>query len=174
MESITRKICLVGAPGVGKTSLSARFLTNTFSEQYLSTLGVKVGSRDVEISDVGPVKLIVWDVSGASEFTRFNANYVKGAAGIIYVVDGTRSDTLDVALNLRESLEASMGETPAVLIINKADLTEQWEFTDLAAILAVDGMEVMTASAKSGSGVDQAFLRLAQDLFKPCNSLASG
>lgn len=174
MESITRKICLVGAPGVGKTSLSARFLTNTFSDQYLSTLGVKVGSRDVDVRNVGPVKLIVWDVSGASEFTRFNANYIKGAAGIIYVVDGTRSDTLDVALSLRESLEAVLGEIPAVLLINKTDLAEQWELTDRAAALVADGMAVLTASAKSGNGVDQAFLRLAECLFEPCGSLASG
>lgn len=39
MNMPARKICLLGDFGVGKTSLVARFVRNTFSEEYLTTVG---------------------------------------------------------------------------------------------------------------------------------------
>lgn len=162
MDYTTRKVCLVGAPGAGKTSLSTRFLTDTFSEQYLSTVGVKVGSREIELGDHGRVKLVVWDI-GCIVAAKINASYIKGAAGVFYVVDGTRKDTLPFAQELRVAIEGVLGSVPSLMLINKTDLIDQWEIdNETLQSLTAAGNKVLLTSAKLGVGVEDAFSRLTR------------
>nr|MDJ0593137.1 GTP-binding protein [Pleurocapsa sp. MO_226.B13] len=49
MPVITKKICLLGDFNVGKTSLIRRFVEDKFSDQYLSTVGVKVSRKSLNI-----------------------------------------------------------------------------------------------------------------------------
>ena len=49
MSHATRKVCLLGDFAVGKTSLVGRFVRNTFSDKYLTTVGVKVDTREVAL-----------------------------------------------------------------------------------------------------------------------------
>ena len=58
MNQPARKVCLLGDFGVGKTSLVARYVRNTFSDKYLTTVGVKVDSRLVERPG-GAIKLVI-------------------------------------------------------------------------------------------------------------------
>ena len=63
---ITRKVCLLGAFAVGKTSLMRRFVHGVFDERYLTTLGVKIDTKTVEL-DGKAVKLVIWDIEGAEK-----------------------------------------------------------------------------------------------------------
>ncbi|MGL5074895.1 MAG: Rab family GTPase, partial [Waterburya sp.] len=51
MSVITKKICLLGDFNVGKTSLIRRFVEDKFSDQYLSTVGVKVSRKSIDIKN---------------------------------------------------------------------------------------------------------------------------
>ena len=44
------KICLVGEAAVGKTSLIRRFVQSQFSDDYLTTIGVKVSKKRLDVS----------------------------------------------------------------------------------------------------------------------------
>ncbi|MGH8480498.1 MAG: Rab family GTPase [Gammaproteobacteria bacterium] len=169
MERITRKVCLLGAAAVGKTSLSTRFLTNTFSEQYLSTVGLRVGSRELLLREGLTLKLIIWDIAGTRVLTRINTGYLKGTAGIAYVADGTRRETLTTALDLRAEVARSLAPVPSVLLLNKADLGGQWdiEADDLLALIS-DGVRLFKTSAKDGTGVEAAFVDLSRSSVRPC------
>lgn len=90
MTELARKICLLGDFAVGKTSLVSRFVRNTFSEKYLTTVGVKVDSRALELADGRALKLVVWDLAGKSELDSMNRSYIRGASGLMLVADGTR------------------------------------------------------------------------------------
>ena len=46
---IKKKICMLGAYGVGKTSLVRRYVYSIFSEKYLSTVGVKIDKKVVQV-----------------------------------------------------------------------------------------------------------------------------
>ncbi|HYS71129.1 MAG TPA: hypothetical protein VEM95_01790, partial [Thermoplasmata archaeon] len=48
---LTMKIALAGDPGVGKSSLVRRFVSDTFDGLYVSTLGTKVSSRKFRVDD---------------------------------------------------------------------------------------------------------------------------
>ena len=79
MTATARKVCMLGEFGVGKSSLVARFLRNTFDEKYLTTVGVKVDSREVALDDGRSLKLVLWDIAGKNALDALNQNYLRGA-----------------------------------------------------------------------------------------------
>ena len=89
------KICLIGDFAVGKTSLIRRFTESRFSDTYLSTIGVRVSRRVVQIADTPPTTLtmLIWDTAGSEPFTTIVQSYYRGARGAALVCDLTRSDT---------------------------------------------------------------------------------
>lgn len=157
---IQKKVCLVGAPAVGKTSLVRRFVEGQFSDAYLTTIGVSISRRIVEADP--PVSLVLWDINGDDAFSPVRPSYLRGASGLLLVADGTRPTTLDRALALHADLQAAQGETPAVLALNKRDLDRDWAVpeTRLDALRA-EGWTVFETSAKNGDAVEAAFETLA-------------
>ena len=153
---IKKKICMVGAFAVGKTSLVQQFVESLFSEKYHSSVGVKVDRKLVDV-DGTDVMLMIWDLAGEDEINRVNPAYLAGAAGYLLVADGTRAETLAVADALRERVG---GALPFQLLVNKADLDWEVADADLAA-LQERGWQVRKTSAKTGAGVDEAFQALA-------------
>ena len=158
---IYKKVCLLGASAVGKTSLVRRFVESIFSEAYLTTVGVKIDKKTVQLGD-RPLTLILWDVAGEDEAASVRMSYLRGAAGYVLVADGTRPSTLDVALSLRRRVEAECGALPFELLLNKSDLADQWGVgTTAIEALRQDGWPVRPSSALTGEGVEEAFRDLA-------------
>ena len=127
MTELARKVCMLGDFGVGKTSLVARFVRNTFSDKYLTTVGVKVDSRLVPLPDERQIKLVLWDIAGKAVLDSLNQNYLRGASGLILVADGTREASLRAALNLLMQARDVLDDPACVLFVNKLDLVERWE-----------------------------------------------
>jgi small GTP-binding protein len=158
---LQRKICMIGGFSVGKTSLVKRFVESVFSETYLTTVGVKIDKKTVDL-DGRTVTLILWDVAGEDDVSTIRMTYLRGCAGYMLVADGTRPTTLGVALSLRERIETELGRLPFVLMVNKNDLKEQWAIDDLKlAELRQAGWSVRLSSARTGDGVENAFRELA-------------
>lgn len=161
---IQKKICLLGAFAVGKTSLVSRFVKSIYSDEYLTTVGVKVDKKTVKLGDQ-EISLIVWDLAGEDEFQKVRMDYLRGAAGYLLVADGTRLATLETARMLRQRVADNVGEIPFVLIVNKNDLSAEWEIDDqVLADCHSTGWHVIKASAKTGEGVEEAFRLLAETI----------
>jgi small GTP-binding protein len=158
---IQKKICMVGAFGVGKTSLVARYVRSIFSEKYQTTVGVKIDKKVVD-SRGTEVTLVLWDLAGEDALTTVKPSQLKGASGYILVVDGLRRQTLDAAIDLQWRVTESIGATPFVCVLNKADVREAWEVqpTDLEP-LAAQHWPLIETSAKTGAGVEKLFQTLA-------------
>ncbi|MDR1709345.1 MAG: GTP-binding protein [Candidatus Accumulibacter sp.] len=161
---INKKICMIGAFSVGKSALVTRFVHSIFSDRYLSTLGVKISKKVINL-DGADITLVLWDMEGKDDFTDVNMSYLRGAMGFFAVADGTRKETLNMALHLRKLALEVAGPVPNFLVVNKADL--KWEITDeqLAGVEA-DGIPVVRTSAKTGHAVEDAFTALARAMMK--------
>lgn len=163
MISITSKICIIGDFAVGKTSVTERFVNNHFSDKYLTTVGVKIDTREVERPDLGIAhKLVIWDVAGSDRFDAAQIAYLRGANGYVYVADGTRANTLRSLVYLKEQLSELYDELPAVALVNKSDLRSDWEAKEEHLdVLRSQFGHVFETSAKTGDGVAQAIDSLA-------------
>jgi hypothetical protein len=152
---------MLGAFSVGKTTLVRRFVDSVFSESYLTTVGVKVDKKVVTLSD-RTVNLILWDMAGEDDVATVRMSYLRGMAGYVVVADGTRPSTIDVAMSLRERVEAEFGVIPFTLLLNKHDLLDQWAVVDTEVeALRRKGWSVRTTSACSSEGVEDAFTEIA-------------
>lgn len=157
MTVVQRKVCMLGATSVGKTSLVRRFVESIFSEKYQATIGVKIDRKLVQLEGA-EVSLLLWDLQGEDEFQRVRMSYLRGASGLIFVADGTRPETLATARTLRASAEETVGAVPSLLLLNKTDLAESWGVDD--AFVEANGpssLPIVRTSAKTGDGVDDAF-----------------
>jgi small GTP-binding protein len=159
--ALQKKMCLLGGFSVGKTSLVKRFVHSVFSDAYLTTVGVKIDKKTVDVKGQ-TVHLILWDLAGEDELSSLRMTYLRGASGYLLVADGTRRSTLDVALSLHHRVEAEFGPLPFALLLNKNDLKEQWAISDAdLANLRQSGWWVRSTSALTGDGVEEAFRDLA-------------
>ncbi|MGK7892250.1 MAG: Rab family GTPase [Xenococcus sp. (in: cyanobacteria)] len=169
MSVISKKICLLGDFSVGKTSLIRRFIEGTFSDQYLTTVGVKISRKSISLDALGKsINFILWDIEGQTKFQSIAPSYIQGATGVIIVGDLTRPETL---ANLHKHLELFLKINPqgiAVIALNKTDLVdpeklskllEQYSFSNNIHVVASYG-----TSAKSGSCVNEMFQQLAQSI----------
>jgi small GTP-binding protein len=155
---------MLGGFAVGKTSLVRRFVESLFSDTYQTTVGVKVDKKMVEVSGV-PVTLVLWDIQGVDEAEPLRRTYLRGAHGYLVVCDGTRGETLAQCLEIADKARATIGEVPAILLVNKADLKDRWEIP--AAVLEGlrgRGWTILETSAKDGQNVEEAFQRLASSM----------
>lgn len=163
---ISKKICMMGAFSVGKTSLVSQYVHSMFSDRYLSTVGVKISKKEMELGGT-PVNLVLWDMEGRDNYADVNVSYLRGATGFFVVADGTRQETLDGALSIRRLALDVLGDIPHYLLLNKADLAEAWEISgEMLARAEKDGLKTIMTSAKTGQAVGTAFESLARDMLR--------
>jgi small GTP-binding protein len=163
---IQKKVCMVGIFGTGKTSLVRQFVHAKFSDKYLSTVGVKIDRKEVAVGG-DAVHLLLWDLEGRDGAQDLQTSYLRGASGIIYVVDGTRRETYTQVPELRQLARAAVGDVPSVVALNKADLADRWALTDGDRdALAGLPWHVFTTSARTGDGVEAAFQWIAESMVK--------
>ena len=159
---LQKKVCILGGFGVGKTSLVRRYVQSIFSDAYLTTVGVKIEKKMVNVG-AAEVALILWDIAGEDEITAIRTSYLRGAAGYFLVVDATRGETLEVAKSIQARVTSEIGPVPFLFLLNKTDLKEDWEIAEQSLEDLKDkGCVVLRTSAKTGEGVEEAFQELAR------------
>lgn len=168
--TISKKMCMIGDFGVGKTSLIRRFVDRQFSDEYLSTVGVKISSKIITLENIKQqanitAKLLIWDLEGHTKFKGIAPTYLQGASGVLIVADVSRTETVE---RISEHIKLFSSVNPKGLIIialNKVDLIDEEKLAMLVEIshaIAKDKViAVYTTSAKTGQDVDEIFHKLA-------------
>jgi Ras-related protein Rab-1A len=160
------KILIIGDSGVGKSCILLRFSEDTFSESYISTIGV-----DFKISmltlDGKVIKLQIWDTAGQERFRTITSSYYRGSHGIIIVFDITNLDSFD---NIRQWLQEiqhySNERVSKLLVGNKSDLDYKRQVSYETAKEYADslGLDYIETSAKNADNIDNAFVRMASKI----------
>ena len=159
---IQKKICMLGTLAVGKTSLVRRFVDSMFSERYQTTIGVKVDRKDVQVNG-REVTLMLWDLEGTDDFNELRPSFLRGSAGYLLVVDGTRPNSLERAEQIHQRVTDHLGKLPFTLVLNKADLVDDWHITaDDEARLTAAGWHLQHTSALTGANVEAMFVDIAR------------
>jgi small GTP-binding protein len=162
------KVISVGDGAVGKSSIALRFSEDKFGEEYLSTIGIGFAVKTLRVeTPMGGkvVKLQIWDTGGQDRFACVRVGYYKGAAGGIIVFDLTNEESFNSLPKWVDEVRTNGGKIPLVLVGNKADLPNHAVETSRATRFAEEnGMAYAEASAKTGTGVNEAFSVLVQSI----------
>ena len=161
---LQKKICMLGTFAVGKTSLVRQFVESIYSEEYHTTVGVKIDNKIVRIGN-RDLRMVLWDIYGWDDFQSLKMSYLRGMSGYLLVADGTRRSTVDDALLIAKNVEKEFRDIPFVFLLNKNDLADEWEVDrEMENGLAGRGWPVMRSSAKTGEGVEAAFVKLGHTM----------
>jgi small GTP-binding protein len=155
---------MLGATGVGKTSLVRRFVQSIYSEKYHSTIGVKIDKKIVRVGDQN-VNLLLWDLQGEDNEFKIRSSFLRGASGYFIVVDLTRHETFVTGFSIQQMVEREVGRLPFLVLFNKNDLQDQFEIqpAELEQMIHY-GWKMFRTSAKTGERVEEAFQKLAEKM----------
>lgn len=160
---LAKKVLLVGNFGVGKTSLIRRFVLNEFSEDYISTIGVRVSSKIVNYKNQS-IKLLIWDVAGTSGNEKVPKAYFLGASAAMFVFDASRQETYENVTAYIDTVKELSGLSEVTVVGNKKDLLSYVEIENLQNLVSVK-IDLLT-SAKEDENVEDAFIKLVSQALK--------
>lgn len=167
---------MLGDFSVGKTSLIRRFVDRQFSDQYLSTVGVKISRKTVECTLAEQqkqvnVQLLIWDLEGNTKFKTVTPTYLQGASSAVVVADVSRQVTLE---HITDHIQCFLSINPkgfVIIALNKVDLLQEEEMVKIHQFLAFNTSDKVIAtygtSAKTGLYVDEIFEKLAYKILQP-------
>eukprot|EP00002_Diphylleia_rotans_P002540 TRINITY_DN1159_c0_g2_i3.p1 TRINITY_DN1159_c0_g2~~TRINITY_DN1159_c0_g2_i3.p1 ORF type:complete len:202 (+),score=50.10 TRINITY_DN1159_c0_g2_i3:77-682(+) len=162
------KLLLIGDSGVGKSCLLLRFVEDSYSDSYISTIGVDFKIRTIEIEGK-TIKLQIWDTAGQERFRTITSSYYRGAHGIIVVYDVTDADSFTNVKQWLQEIDRYASENVNKLLVgNKNDLAPKRAVEFNAAKEFADSMGIpfLETSAKNSTNVEQAFMTMAADIKK--------
>ncbi len=166
------KVCIFGDAGVGKTSLTYRFITNRFIQDTKLTLGVDIVAKDISI-DKYRIKLQIWDFGGEERFKIFLPVYARGSSGGIFMYDLTRKNSLGNITSwiniFKKNLTGEEGEIPILGVGGKKDLSEESAITsENSKSLAKKHKlyDLIECSAKTGENIEKIFESITYKMLK--------
>jgi len=160
------KLLLIGDSGVGKSCLLLRFADDTYTESYISTIGVDFKIRTIT-QDSKTVKLQIWDTAGQERFRTITSSYYRGAHGIIVVYDVTDMESFNnVKQWLHEIDRYACENVNKLLVGNKCDLESKRvvSFDQAKEFADSLGIEFMETSAKNSTNVEKAFTTMSAQI----------
>ena len=161
----TSKLILTGDYNVGKTSLIRRFVENDFKEDYISTIGVEISKKAIELDEQTKIDFVIWDIGGQSlSMTPYRHRFYEGASAAFIVIDRTRKKSLEsIEKWYKEITESQHTSIPIVIVANKSDLKQEIVVNEeeIKVIAKQFGFHHITTSARTGENVNEAFLYIA-------------
>ncbi|MFX0073557.1 MAG: GTP-binding protein [Candidatus Hermodarchaeota archaeon] len=165
LGEFSTKLILCGDYQVGKTSLIRRFVENTFKESYISTIGVEISKKTLEIQENTSISFLIWDIGGQiTQMTPYRKRFYNGANAAFIVIDRTRQDNENsIDFWYKEIKESITNSIPIVIVGNKSDLLEDIKINEDDIKKKADkyGFHYILTSAKTGENVHDAFLYIS-------------
>lgn len=168
----TFKVCLIGDPGVGKSSTVGRFVNDSF-ETHQVTVGVEMDSKVMRLDTGEIVQLNLWDVAGTARTSDMPMarRYFQGCHCIILVYSIIEKDTYDsimeTLLFAQQNQDRSGFEPMIVLVGNKCDMGNQREVptSQVKRFAEEKNFSIfMETSAKQGTNIAQLFEHICKEL----------
>jgi small GTP-binding protein len=172
---ISKKICILGTFGAGKTSLVRRTVYGLFDEQFLTTIGVQISPKLFPCLEHPHskasvrLKMILWDLAFIDILNDTIRNYFRGSHAAMVVYDLTRPESFDSSIEFLQAFREMNPDSPVVFVGNKSDLIPEAHANSsqfLSHLRQHEGQDAFFTSARSGAGIEEAFELLARNVLE--------
>lgn len=160
------KVIILGCEKAGKSSFLRRLTTDTFQDEYKSTIGVVYQQYQVKVGS-NNLKLDIWDTGGSDKFRAIARAYIKSAVAAVIVFDLTNPESLiDVRKWMTEIRDQADPNMFIFLLGNKSDIMEEKKITDsqIRDIIEEFEVECMLVSCKDGTNIHEASIALGRGI----------
>eukprot|EP01084_Bolivina_argentea_P062910 114967_1 len=159
------RLIIIGDSGTGKTNILLRFVENTFTDSFISTIGIDFKIKTIEYK-CELIKLQIWEATGGERFQAISHAYYKSADGMIIVYDITdRASYNHMSVFYLDKINQFAKENMPILIIgNKIDLEYDRNISYDEAKLFCDNhkLEFIETSAKMSENINKAFVKMTK------------
>jgi small GTP-binding protein len=164
------KVLLLGNSGAGKTCGLLRYVNNSYSDTFITTIGIDFKIKFLDVNNQ-PIRLQVWDTAGQERFRSITENCIKNNADVIILCyDITDRQSFVNLENWIKTIILYRGEIgKTILVGTKLDQKEFREVSQEKAILYCEkhGIKYYEMSGKTNENVEYVFhnaVRLALNL----------
>ena len=162
---ITIKILLIGNAFVGKTLIVQKFIDNTFSKSTVSTIGVDLQSKVIDINGK-KVKYLIWDTAGEERMKTMTYSYYRGCHVILIVYDVTDRKSFENVTTWAECVDKfAKSNVLRILVGNKTDLEDKRIISteDGKRLAEQNGLKYYEISALKITGLHEMFEDIAKE-----------
>ena len=119
------KIVIIGDTNVGKSNILSRYLTNEFTSNTKSTVGVELGIKFLKIKNTS-TKIQIWDTAGQERYQAITSSYFRGSDGCFIVYDITNETSFNNIEKWFDKIhEENDKDIPIIIVGNKCDLESE-------------------------------------------------
>jgi small GTP-binding protein len=168
------KLVVIGDSCVGKSKLIWRYINDEFHTSSHTTIGVELATKVLEL-DGRRVKVQVWDTAGQEKYRALTSNYYRGAVGVMFVYDISKSSTFANLDNwLNEVMKYHQEGVSFILVANKTDVAQREVSTEQGQEFAQKhSLEYIETSALDRTNVERAFTLLIRKALQAQGSVVS-
>ena len=151
------KVVILGAAGVGKTSILNKYMYDNFPREYEVTVGIDFFTKKVQFEN-STIALQMWDTAGQEKYQSLIPSYIRDTSVsiIVYSVDEPKS--FSVAKQWIDRVKQQNGEDSVFLLVgNKIDLEDKVSQDDVKKYADASKMKSILVSAKTGQGITEMF-----------------
>jgi Ras-related protein Rab-8A len=164
----TIKLLMIGDSSVGKTSILNKYVTNKFTDEFTTTIGIDFHIKRIAVNNK-IVKLQLWDTAGQERFRSVTIGYFRGAQGALVVYDITNRESFKNIKKWMEDIDKNCYNGIIIFLVgNKIDeiqnrkvSTEEGE--ELGKKYNINYFE---CSAKTGKNIEELYFNIATIISK--------
>ena len=153
------KYVIIGDSGVGKSNILLRFINNTFTEEFRSTVGVEFSAKNIVVNK-NIYRVQVWDTAGQETFRSISRAYYKNSVCACVVYDISNYSSFESVQSWIEDCKSQSSKSILIILIgNKSDLNDIREVTydEGAQFAKSNNMIFLETSAKTGDNIEEIF-----------------
>ena len=167
------KVITLGNSAVGKTSFLMKYIDNSFTLTYTTTLGIDFKQKKIKLKDGRDVRLRIFDTAGQERFKAVSVSFIKKADGVILIYDISDIESFEAVDNWIKSIrEIGKDKLPIILVGNKCDLSD-----DKRQVSLKEGQDKANefnipfyeTSCKEGINIKEVFEKLIDDIIEKGN-----
>ena len=168
-EKYVVRVLTIGYTDVGKTSIILRFTKDTFTDKYVSTIGIDFKSKPLKIGN-NIVKVNVFDTAGQEKYKGIVKSFYTKANGILLTFDLSNKESFSMLGYWVDELKENVGSEDIFILLvgNKKDKNERQVSFEEAQKYAEDYNfgGYYEVSAKTGEGINDLFLDVTKGALK--------
>ncbi|EKE42151.1 hypothetical protein ENUP19_0047G0182 [Entamoeba nuttalli] len=148
------KVLLLGESSVGKTSITQRYVDNTFEDIYLSSVGVDFKFKEIK-RDNELIRLQIWDTAGQERFQSIAKSYYRNADAAFIVFDINNESSFKKVQFWYNEISQEEAYQLVILVGNKYDL--EMKVTDELVKSSYPDSIYLKVSAKTNENISLLF-----------------